>query len=85
MKTRVVRLYGKHDIRLEEFDLPARKEDEILARVVSDSLCISSYKAVSQGSDHKRVPHDISENPTIIGHEFCGEILEEKNSSSSPP
>jgi threonine dehydrogenase-like Zn-dependent dehydrogenase len=28
------------------------------------------------GSDHKRVPDDIAVNPVIIGHEFCGEIVE---------
>ncbi|MBE9518101.1 MAG: zinc-binding dehydrogenase [Bacteroidetes bacterium] len=76
MKTRAVRLYGKKDLRVEEFDLPAIKEDEILARVVSDSLCMSSYKAAIQGSDHKRIPNDVAENPVIIGHEFAGEILE---------
>ena len=76
MKTKAVRLYGKKDLRLEEFDLPPIKEDEILAKVVSDSLCMSSYKAASQGSDHKRVPDDINENPIIIGHEFAGELLE---------
>ena len=75
MKTRAVRLYGKKDLRVEEFDLPAIKEDEILARVVSDSLCMSSYKAAIQGSDHKRIPNDVAENPVIIGHEFAGEIL----------
>lgn len=76
MKTRAVRLYGKNDLRLEEFDLPPIKEDEILAKVVSDSLCMSTYKAASQGSDHKRVPDDIAENPIMVGHEFAGEILE---------
>ena len=76
MKTKAVRLYGKEDIRLEEFELPAIQEDEILAKVVSDSICMSTFKAVEQGADHKRVPNDIAENPTIIGHEFCGEILE---------
>lgn len=76
MKTRAVRLYGKKDLRVEEFELPAIKEDEILARVVSDSLCMSSYKAAIQGSDHKRIPNDVAENPVIIGHEFAGEILE---------
>ncbi len=45
MKTKAVRLYGKNDIRLEEFELPEMKDDEILARVVSDSICMSSYKA----------------------------------------
>ncbi|WP_352422146.1 zinc-binding dehydrogenase [Proteiniphilum sp.] len=76
MKTRAVRLYGKKDLRLEEFDLPPIKEDEILAKVVTDSLCMSSYKASSQGTDHKRIPDDVAENPIIIGHEFAGELLE---------
>lgn len=75
MKTRAVRLYGKKDLRLEEFDLPPIKEDEILAKVVTDSLCMSSYKASSQGTDHKRIPDDVAENPIIIGHEFAGELL----------
>ena len=75
MKTKAVRIYGANDIRLEEFDLPEMKDDEILAKVVSDSVCMSSHKAVLQGAAHARVPNDIAENPTIIGHEFCGEIL----------
>ena len=76
MKTKAVRLYGKDDLRLEEFELPAIKDDEILAKVVSDSICMSSYKAAHQGADHKRVPDDVAENPVIIGHEFAGEIVE---------
>ena len=76
MKTKAVRLYGKDDLRLEEFELPQIKEDEILAKVVSDSICMSSYKAAHQGPEHKRVPDDVDVNPTIIGHEFAGEIVE---------
>ena len=76
MKTKAVRLYGKSDLRLEEFDLPPIKDDEILAEVISDAICMSSYKAAIQGADHKRVPDDIAINPTIIGHEFCGVLLE---------
>lgn len=76
MKTKAVRLYGKNDLRLEEFELPQIKEDEILAKVVSDSICMSSYKSSHQGADHKRVPDDVAENPTIIGHEFAGVIVE---------
>ena len=37
---------------------------------------MSTYKAMEQGSDHKRVPEDIDKNPVIVGHEFCGEIIE---------
>jgi threonine dehydrogenase-like Zn-dependent dehydrogenase len=76
MKTKAVRIYGKKDLRLEEFELPAMKDDEILAQVISDSICMSSHKAALQGADHKRVPDDIHINPTIIGHEFAGVILE---------
>ena len=76
MKTKAVRLYGTCDLRLEEFELPQIKEDEILAKVVSDSICMSSYKSSHQGAAHKRVPDDVAENPTIIGHEFAGEIVE---------
>jgi threonine dehydrogenase-like Zn-dependent dehydrogenase len=74
--TKAVRLYGKKDLRLEEFELPQIKDDEILAKVVSDSICMSSYKAATQGEDHKRVPNDVADNPIIIGHEFAGEIIE---------
>lgn len=42
MKTTALRLYGKRDLRLENFDLPPMQEDEILAKVVTDSLCLSS-------------------------------------------
>ncbi len=76
MKTKAIRLYGKKDLRLEEFELPQIKDNEILAKVVSDSLCMSSYKAASQATDHKRVPNDIAENPIIIGHEFAGELVQ---------
>ena len=74
-KTRAVRLYGKGDLRLEEFTLPKPGEEEILARVISDSICMSSYKAQEQGAEHKRVPDNVAENPVIIGHEFCGELV----------
>ncbi len=76
MKTRAVRLYGKKDLRLEEFELPHITDSEILARVVCDSICMSSYKAASQGADHKRIPDDCAINPPIIGHEFAGELIE---------
>lgn len=76
MKTKAVRLYGKDDLRLEEFELPQINDDEILAKVVCDSICMSSYKATHQADTHKRVPRDIAEHPTIIGHEFAGELVE---------
>ncbi|MBU3158068.1 zinc-binding dehydrogenase [Clostridium estertheticum] len=76
MKTRAVRLYGKKDLRMEEFELPEIKEDEILVKVVSDSICMSTYKAAILGSDHKRVPSDVAVNPVIVGHEMAGNIVQ---------
>lgn len=79
MRTRAVRMYGKNDLRLEEFELPAIKEDEILAKVVTNSVCMSDHKAALQGAEHKRVPKDIATRPVILGHEFCGEIVQVGN------
>ncbi len=76
MKTKAVRLYGQNDLRLEEFELPPIKDDEILARIISDSICMSSHKLTLQGENHKRVRRTLKDNPVIIGHEFCGELVE---------
>ena len=42
MNTKAVRIYGVKDLRLEEFELPTMKDDEIEARIVTDSLCTTS-------------------------------------------
>ncbi len=75
-KTEAVRIYGKRDLRLESFELPELGDDEILAEVITNSICMSSHKAANQGTDHKRIPNDIAVNPTMLGHEFCGVIQE---------
>ena len=74
-KTKAVRLYGADDLRLEEFDLPEIREDEILVKVVSDSICMSTWKLLKQGKKHKRCPQNVDTNPIIIGHEFAGDIV----------
>lgn len=75
MKTKAVRLYDENDLRLEEFDLPEIGSGEILIKIISDSACMSTYKTAKQGAKHLRVPDNVAENPIIIGHEFCGEIV----------
>lgn len=76
MKAKAVRMYGEMDLRYEEFELPEIKEDEILVKVMSDSICMSTYKLVKQGKKHKRAPQDIDVNPIIVGHEFSGDIVQ---------
>ena len=46
MKAKALRLYGKEDLRLDEYELPEIKDDEILAEVISDS--ISDLEKTSQ-------------------------------------
>lgn len=74
MNTKAVRIYGVKDLRLEEFELPTMKDDEIEARIVTDSLCMSTYKVSNQGEKHKKLPNDLKNHPVIMGHEFCGVI-----------
>ena len=75
MKTKAVRLHGKMDLRLEEIELPEIDADGVQVEIVSDSLCMSTYKAAVEGGEHKRVPDNVEENPTIVGHEFCGRVV----------
>jgi threonine dehydrogenase-like Zn-dependent dehydrogenase len=76
MQTLALRLHGKNDLRLDTFDLPALTDSEILADITTNSICMSCHKLAIQGQEHKRVPHNLSQKPIIIGHEFCGTILE---------
>lgn len=74
MMNKAVRMHAQNDLRLDTFELPEIKDDEILVKIISDSICMSSYKAAIQGSNHKRVPNYIDQHPAILGHEFCGVI-----------
>lgn len=76
MKAKAVRMHGEKDLRLDEYEIGPLGDDEILAQVVTDSICMSTYKAAVQGAKHKRVPEDIAQKPVVVGHEFAGTILE---------
>jgi hypothetical protein len=60
MKTTAVRIYGVSDLRPEEFGLPELKDDEIPARIVPDSICMSSHKPALQGASHSRARYDLA-------------------------
>ena len=75
MKAKAVRIHGAKDLRLDEFELPEITDDEVLVKVVSDSICMSTYKCATLGEAHKRVHDDVAEHPAICGHEFAGDIV----------
>ncbi len=76
MQTKAVRLYGENDVRLEEFELRPITSGELLIKIISDSVCMSTHKTIIQGAKHLRVPENVAEHPVIIGHEFCAEVVE---------
>lgn len=76
MQTKAAVIGGKSNVFLREFELPPIGKDELLVKIISNSICLSTYKAAILGEDHKRVPSDIKENPVMTGHEFAGVIVE---------
>lgn len=76
MKTTAAVLAGKNKVYLREFELPEIGENELLVKVISNSVCLSTYKAAIRGEEHKRVPENVAEHPAITGHEFCGLICQ---------
>lgn len=79
MKTKAAAIYGKQDVRIREFELPEITDDELLVSVISDSVCLSTWKAALLASEHKRVPDDLINHPVITGHECAGVIVEVGN------
>ncbi len=75
VQSRAVRLHGKSDLRVDEFDLPQLGSEELLLEVQSSAVCTSCHKTTVLGEDHHRVPNDISTNPVILGHEFSATII----------
>ena len=66
MNTKAVRLHGKNDLRLDEITLPEVGPDDVQVKIICDSVCMSTYKAALEGEEHKRVPDNVAENPTIM-------------------
>lgn len=67
-------IFGSNKVDVRGFELPEIGPEEILMRVVSSSMCLSTSKALRLGSEHKRVPNDISDVPVVTGHEFAGVV-----------
>ncbi len=67
---------GEKNVRIRTFDLPTISDDELLVKNISNSICLSTYKAALLGTKHKRVPENIDEVPVMTGHEYAGIIVE---------
>ena len=76
MKAKAGRLYAAGDARLEDVELEGAGEDGVVVEIVTNTICLSDYKALSLGTGHKRVPKDIATNPIMFGHEVSGIVRE---------
>lgn len=61
--------YGPRDIRLEDVEEPHAGNGELIIRVLASNMCGTDLKTYIRG-------HPLMKAPMIIGHEFCGEVIE---------
>ncbi|MEI6520810.1 MAG: alcohol dehydrogenase catalytic domain-containing protein [bacterium] len=59
-----------------ETEVPQPKDDELLVRCDSNSLCFSDIKIIAQGGDHVRIKRDIAKEPVIMGHESVVTVIQ---------
>lgn len=72
MKTRVCRLYGKEDLRIETEELPGLGKGEVLVAVAAGGICGSDIHYLSDGG----IGTIRVQEPIILGHEASGRVLE---------
>lgn len=76
VQTTAAVICGEKNVQLRTFELPRISSDELLVKNISNSICLSTYKAALLGKNHKRVPENIDETPVMTGHEYTGIIVE---------
>jgi len=74
LNSEAVRLYGKCDLRKETINLSPPDTHEITADVICCAVCTTCRKVFELGQEHNRVPENLSQNPVILGHEFCAKV-----------
>lgn len=70
METRVCRLYGPHDIRIEREPVAAPADDQVLVRIGAGGICGSDLHYFHDGGFG---PIRVRE-PIILGHELAGTV-----------
>ena len=71
--------HGRQDLRLQDVPEPAARPGEVKLRVLYNGICGSDLHEYYEGPITTRTtPHPLTgvKNPVIMGHEFCGEIVE---------
>ncbi|MGI6169590.1 MAG: zinc-dependent alcohol dehydrogenase [Christensenellales bacterium] len=72
MKAKISFMYGPHDLRIEEVELPPLKPDQVLVKMGACGICGSDVECLEGESAEGR--YDIG--PFTPGHEWGGQIVE---------
>ncbi|MCC8167570.1 MAG: zinc-binding dehydrogenase [Planctomycetes bacterium] len=72
MKAKIAFMYGPHDLRIEETELPPLKPNELLIKVGACGICQSDVECYEGHSAEGR--YDIA--PFTPGHEWSGQVVE---------
>ena len=72
MQTRICRLYGKGDIRIETVELEPPRSDEVLVMMGAGGVCGSDLHYFQDGGFG---PIRVKE-PIVLGHEVAGRVVE---------
>lgn len=71
MKTRVCRIHGKNDLRVETEEIAAPGEGEVLLAVAAGGICGSDMSYFSKGC----IGSIVVREPMILGHEASARVL----------
>ncbi len=71
MKAKIAFMYGPHDLRIEEVEIPELKPDQVLIKIGACGICGSDVECFEGNSREGR--YDIG--PYTPGHEWGGQIV----------
>src|ERR1700682_4507137 len=67
---------GLDSLQVEEVDVPAFGDDELLVRQDACGLCFSDTKVIGLGPNHPRLTgRDLTTNPVTLGHEVAFTVV----------
>ena len=72
MKCKQAFMYGPHDLRIEEVELPPLRDDQILIKLIACGICQSDVECFEGESAEGR--YDLG--PYTPGHEWVGRAVE---------
>jgi L-iditol 2-dehydrogenase len=72
MRNRAAILYGPHDVRVEEIEVPTPGPREVLVEISAVGVCGSDVHYY----EHGRIGSFVVEKPLVLGHESAGVVRE---------